>query len=103
MSQPVVQAVAQLGELRSLRVGHSGADSAVLKLWAASLKRLERLGLEQCARIDDSALAVLEGWRGLKQVDLQGTPATAVRIEQLRKNRPDLKVLASAAAVNRPG
>jgi hypothetical protein len=97
MSQPLVEAVAQLNELRTLRVGHSAADLAALKAWAASLKRLERLGLEKCARIDDGALTVIEGWRGLKQVDLQGTPATAARIEQLRKSRPDLKVLASAA------
>ena len=96
MPQPVVNAVAQLDELRILRVGHSAADSAALKIWAGSLKKLERLGLENCARIDDSAVAVLEGWRGLKQVDLQGTRATAARIEQLRKTRPELKVLASA-------
>ena len=99
MSQPVVEAVAQLDELRILRVGHSAADPSALKLWAASLKRLERLGLENCPRIDDSSVAVLEGWRSLKQVDLQGTSATAGRIEQLRKSRADLTVLASAAAV----
>src|SRR5678809_559294 len=57
---PVVDAVAQLDELRILRVGHSAADSSALKGWAASLKKLERLGLASCARIDDSAVAILE-------------------------------------------
>ena len=45
MPQPVVEAVAQLRDLRILRVGHSGADSAALQAWAASMKKLERLGL----------------------------------------------------------
>ena len=61
------------------------------------MKKLERLGLENCARIDDSAVAGIEGWRSLKQVDLQGTRVTMARIEQLRKSRPDLKVLSSPA------
>ena len=98
MPQPVVEAVAQLDELRILRIGRSAADSAALKRWAASLKKLERLELASCAQIDNSAVAVLEGWRSLKQVDLQGTAATAARIVQLQKSRPDMKVLASATA-----
>jgi hypothetical protein len=92
---PVVAAVAQLEDLRLLRVGHSWADSAALQVWTSSLKKLERLGLENCARIDDSAITTIETWRSLKQVDLQGTRVTAARIGQLRKSRPDLRVLSS--------
>jgi hypothetical protein len=96
IAQTVIHAVAQLHDLRSLRVGHSGADAAALQAWASSLKKLERLGLENCARIDDSAVAALEGWRSLKQVDLQGTRVTDQRIDQLRKSRADLSVLSSS-------
>ena len=96
MVQPVVEAVGQLRDLHVLRVGHSGVDSTVLQAWAASMKKLERLGLENCARIDDASVAVIEGWRSLKQVDFQGTRVTSPRIDQLRKSRPDLKVLAAA-------
>jgi internalin A len=96
MAKAVVEAVAGLQELRTLRVGHSGADGAALEAWAASTKKLERLGLENCTRIDDSAVAVIEGWRSLKQVDLQGTRATAGRAALLRKSRPDLRVLSSS-------
>jgi hypothetical protein len=92
----VIDAVAQLSDLRILRVGHSPADSAALQVWGSSLKKLERLGLENCARIDDNAVAGIEGWRSLKQVDLQGTRVTQGQIERLRRNRPDLKVLLSA-------
>jgi hypothetical protein len=95
ISPQVVAAVAQLRDLRSLRVGHSGADSSTLEAWRSSLEKLERLGLENCARIDDAAMATIEAWRSLKQVDLQGTRVTAARIDQLRKSRPDLKVLSS--------
>jgi internalin A len=95
MAQTVIEAIAQIQELRTLRVGHSGADSAALQVWAGSTKKLERLGLENCPRIDDSAAAVIEAWRSLKQVDLQATRMTAGRIDQLRKSRPDLKVLNS--------
>jgi hypothetical protein len=98
MAQPVVKAVAQLHDLRILRVGHSGADFAALQAWALAIKKLERLGLENCARIDDTAVTAIEGWRSLKQVDLQGTRVTAARIDQLRKSRPDLKVLSSPPA-----
>jgi Leucine-rich repeat (LRR) protein len=98
MAQPVVEAVGKLEELRILRVGHSGTDSVALQGWSSSMKKLERLGLENCARIDDAALAQIEAWRSLKQVDLQGTRVTAARIDQLRKTRPELKVLSSSPA-----
>jgi internalin A len=93
--QPVIEAVGKLVELRTLRVGHSGADSAALQGWAVSMKKLERLGLEHCARIDDSAIAGIEAWPSLKQVDLQGTRVTPARVDQLRKNRPNLQVLST--------
>ena len=93
MPAPLVEAIAQLHDLRILRVGNSAADTAALQSWASSLKKLERLGIDNCARIDDGAVARLEEWRSLKQVDLQGTRVTAERIDQLRKSRPDLKVL----------
>jgi hypothetical protein len=96
MSSPVVTAIAQLQELKSLRAGHSGVDAAALQVWSGPLKKLERLGLENCARIDDSAIATVEAWRSLKQLDLQGTRVTAARIDQLRKSRPDLRVLSSS-------
>lgn len=96
----VVEALGQLKDLRILRVGHSGADAATLQGWSGTMTKLERLGLENCARIDDSAIAVIEAWRTLKQVDLQATRVTAGRIEQLRKNRPDLTVLGGPRATS---
>jgi Leucine-rich repeat (LRR) protein len=101
--QTVVEAVGRLLDLRILRVGHSGADAASLQSWTESMKKLERLGLENCNRIDDSAIPVIEGWRSLKQVDLQATRVTAERIVQLRRSRPDLKVLSSPPAESSSG
>ena len=94
-AQALVEAIARLRDLRILRIGHSDVDSSALGRWASSLEKLERLGLENCARVDDSAIAAIIGWNSLKQLDLQGTNVTSTRIEQLRKSRPDLKVLGS--------
>jgi hypothetical protein len=93
IAQALVQAIGQLRDLRVLRVGYSDADSMAAKVWASSLDKLERLGLENCARIDDSVVPLIMAWKSLKQLDLQGTGVTPARIEELRKNRPDLKVL----------
>ena len=97
MAQALVTAISQLRDLRVLRIGYSDVDSAALRVWASSLEKLERLGLENCARIDDSAVPGITEWKSLKQLDLQGTNVTAARLEQLRKSRPDLKVLSSAS------
>jgi hypothetical protein len=91
----LVESIARLRELRILRIGHSDVDSAALRAWASSLEKLERLGLENCARIDDNTVPVITGWKSVKQLDLQGTNVTSAGLEQLRKNRPDLKVLSS--------
>jgi len=96
IAQTVVDAVAQLKDLRIVRVGHSGVDSVALQVWASSLTKLERLGLENCARIDDGAIDAITGWNSLKQVDLQGTRVSATQVDQLRKSRPELKVLTSS-------
>jgi hypothetical protein len=64
---------------------------------------MERLGLENCGQIDDSAIPGIEAWRSLKQVDLQGTRVTAGGLDQLRKSRPDLTVLSSLPASSTSG
>jgi Leucine-rich repeat (LRR) protein len=93
IAQGLVDAIARLRDLRILRIGHSGVDSSALRPWASSLQKLERLGLENCTRIDDSAMPVISGWKSLKQLDLQGTKVTPTALELLRKSRPDLNVL----------
>jgi hypothetical protein len=103
MAPALVEAIGRLRDLRILRIGHSAVDSSALRAWAPALQKLERLGLENCTRIDDSAAPAMTEWKSLRQIDLQGTKMTTAGLEQLRKSRPDLKVLSSASAASKAG
>jgi hypothetical protein len=87
-----LQAMAELKELRVLKLGYSGIDAAGLRI-LATLERVEKLGLEGCQRVDDSAAAELVHWKSLKYLDLQDTAVTAKGLESLRNARPELHVL----------
>jgi Leucine-rich repeat (LRR) protein len=95
VSPSLVEAMAQLRDLRILRLGHSQISSDGVRMLASSLNKLERLGLEECVRVDDSAIAAFIDWKSLRQLDLQGTSVTSSNLDELRKSRPDLRVLAS--------
>jgi Leucine-rich repeat (LRR) protein len=100
--EALVQAVSELKELRTLKLGHSQISAAELRTWAATLSKMEKLGLEACGRIDDQALKVLAGWNSLKYVDLQDTKVTRQGIEELKKQRPDLMVLSGPFTASNP-
>ena len=93
MPESMVRAMAELKDLRTLRLGYSSISGDGLKILSA-LEKVEKLGLEACARIDDSAAAELANWKGLKYVDLQETRVTAQGVEALRKAKPGLVILA---------
>jgi len=94
-----VEAVAELKNLRVLKLGHSGISAEDLKTLRV-LSTVERLGLEECPRVDDNAAAELVNWKGLKYVDLQDTRATAKGVELLRKAKPGLVVLTTPAPIS---
>jgi hypothetical protein len=87
-----LRAMAELKDLRVLKLGYSGIDAAGLRI-LATLEKVEKLGLEGCHRIDDSAAAELVHWKSLKYLDLQDTTVTAKGLESLRNARPELHVL----------
>ena len=95
MARSLVRAIAQLRDLRVLRLGHSEIDSDGVRVLASSLDKLERLGLENCEQVDDSVTPSVIGWKSLRQLDVQGTSVTSRGVHDLRNNRPDLQVLAS--------
>jgi len=98
MRPELVHAIAELKNLRVLRIGYSNVDGDALKSFA-SLKQLERLGLEGCTRVNDEAVSELSHWPSLKYVDLQDTPATQAGVEALQKAKPILRILGPATAV----
>lgn len=91
--EEALRAMAELKELRALKLGHTSIGGAGLRMLSA-LDKVEKLGLEGCRRIDDAAAAELVNWKSLKYLDLQDTQVTHEGVEALRKARPGLAILA---------
>jgi len=87
-----LRAMAELKELRVLKLGYSSITAQQLRI-LSSLEKVERLGLEMCPRVNDDAVDELANWKGLKYLDLQHTDVTPARVEALRKAKPDLRIL----------
>jgi len=96
LPQKTVDAISQLANLRKLKLGYSGVSATDLKT-LSSLQNIEKLGLEECSRVDDQALAELVQWKSLKYVDLQGTHVTAQGIQTLQNAKPGLTILSAPA------
>ena len=58
-----------------------------------SLKKLRRLTLQGCDRVDDAAATLLAAFPALEVVDLKGTGVTAKGLAALRAARPKLRIL----------
>jgi hypothetical protein len=92
MPESMLRAIAELKELRALKLGYSNISGDGLNI-LSRLAKVEKLGLEACARIDDSAALGLAAWKGLKYVDLQDTGVTSQGVEALKKAKPGLVIL----------
>jgi len=97
MPQKSIDALTELKNLRSLRLGFSGISGSDLKALAV-LPNLEKLGLEECPRIDDAAVAELPRWKSLRYLDMQATQVTAQGVGMLKKAKPGIVILWDAAA-----
>jgi internalin A len=92
LPENTIKAMAELKELRVLKMGSTGVSTADLKALSV-LQNVEELGLEQCPRVDDAALAELLRWKSLKYLDLQDTKVTEQGVAALRKTKPGLVIL----------
>jgi hypothetical protein len=108
MSEVGLGAVLTLKDLRELRfacvsigVGIEGTRLGEVSMlivtpkWLEQMKslaRLERLKLQGCNQIDDSAIPTLVSMPALKEVDLQGTAVTEQGAAKLRAAKPDIVV-----------
>jgi internalin A len=92
MRADLVRAIADLKDLRVLKLGYSNIKDDGLGI-LSSLPQVERLGLESCPRIGDDAAAELANWKNLKYVDLQETKVSEKGVEALRKAKPGLTIL----------
>lgn len=94
LSESTIQSLTELKELRTLKLGFSDINASGLARLRV-LAKVEKLGLEFCPGVDDSALPELEKWTSLRYVDLQETRVTAGAVEALRRARPALRILAN--------
>ena len=101
MPENLLKAIAELKELRVLKLGYSGINADGLRI-LNPLAKLEKLGLEFCRGVDDKAAAELAQWKSLKYLDLQETKVTPEGLERLRRARPELAILASPKPESRP-
>jgi Leucine-rich repeat (LRR) protein len=92
MPEALVSAIADLKELRTLKLGHSEIDATGLRKLAV-LRKVEKLGLECCPRVDDAALRELAGWRSLRYLDVQETKVTTAGIAALQSALPAVQIL----------
>ncbi|MBZ5593104.1 MAG: hypothetical protein LAP39_12760 [Acidobacteriia bacterium] len=92
MRADLVHAIAELKDLRVLKLGYSNIGADGLRTLVA-LEHVERLGLEACQKIDDEAVAELANWKNLTYVDLQDTKVTEKGVEALRKAKPGIRIL----------
>jgi internalin A len=92
MRADLVRAIAELKDLRVLKLGYSNITADGLRI-LGGLQQVERLGLEACPRIGDEAAAELANWKSLKYVDLQETKVTEKGAEALRRAKPGITIL----------
>lgn len=98
MRAELVRALAEPKDLRVLRLGYSNVNADGLKTLSA-LTKVERLGLEGCAKVNDEAASELSNWNSLRSVDLQETKVTEKGAEALREPKPGITILGPATAV----
>jgi hypothetical protein len=90
--ESAIRAIAELKELRVLKLGYSAIGAEGLRILGA-VGSIEKLGLEGCRRVNDSAMAELANWKSLKYLDVQDTQVTPVGVEALKKANPALVIL----------
>jgi Ran GTPase-activating protein (RanGAP) involved in mRNA processing and transport len=73
-------------------MAYTGVSTADLKALSV-LQNVEKLGLQECPRVDDAALEELRSWKSLKYLDLQDTKVTEQGVAALRKAKPGLVIL----------
>jgi len=87
-----LKAMTELKQLRTLYLGFSSITPDQLGTLAV-LDKVEKLGLQGCNRVNDAGLAELAKWKSLKFVDVQEAPVTEKGLAELRKAKPQLKII----------
>jgi Leucine-rich repeat (LRR) protein len=87
-----LERLAGLRNLEVLDVSRTPVNAAGVRS-LRGLGKLRELRLAAAKNIDDTVIPLLEEWRALQVVALEGSRVSAEGIARLRKARPDLKLL----------
>ena len=87
-----LESVATLGDLKELRLGGTSVSGRGLEQ-LKGLQEIERLDLQGCKRITDTAVPVLSSFTRLKVLDVKDTALTAEALEGLKKALPQAQIL----------
>ena len=101
LTESGMEAIATLKELRHLRLNGVAVSARGLEK-LKGLRKLERLDLQSCARINDDALPVLEAFQALRVLDVTASAMTEKSVADLRKAKPGMQVLASTVRFGQP-
>ena len=101
LTESGMEAIATLKELRHLRLNGVAVSSRGLEKFK-ELRKLERLDLQACPRINDDAVPVLEALPGLRMVDVTASAMSEKTVANLRKAKPALHVVADAVRFGQP-
>lgn len=86
-----LDAVIALKELRELRLDGMPVSARWLEKLKA-LDKLERLNLQGCKRVDNTAVRTLASWPSLRVLDLKGTAVTEKGVAALRQAKPKARI-----------
>ena len=100
LSQPGLEALATLKELRTLRLNGTLIAARGLET-IQSLPHLESLDIHGCERIGDDAIPILAAMPALRTVDLTGTKVTAAGLEKLHRAKPACRILKAVSSPKR--
>ena len=87
-----VRAIAELKELRVLKLGYSAIGAEGLRI-LSTVASIEKLALEGCHRVNDAAIAELANWKNLKYLDVQDTQVTQTGVDALKKANLSIAIL----------
>jgi len=87
-----VRAIAELKELRVLKLGYSAIGAEGLRI-LSTVGAIEKLALEGCHRVNDAAMAELANWKNLKYLDVQDTQVTQSGVDALKKANLSIVIL----------
>lgn len=95
MPEQVPRAIAELKQLRVLRLSYSEINADGLRI-LAKLDQLQKLSLAGCSHMDDRAMAELTQLKNLKYLDVQATAVTPQGVATLKKAKPGIVILSGA-------